>query len=196
MMKCRIKDPRGRGDIPEEVTRGLYYYGIQSEKAYLRAHVGVLAKTLFVFERKPAVVLILSVEYPWVFSRQDGVEGYHGIGYLVPPGDLRQVWTCPLEEEWLLGFTEGMDTTIAGRRAEEIVKRCFESGRMGSPKKLEFQEGRQKQIFGADFKMERTGDLIEAKLDYRSSLIAHTPQDRCTGNLFLQVWERNPLKKH
>lgn len=186
----------GVGVIPEDLTAGMVYHGIQTETSFLRAHVAVLAQRLFVFERQEGVDAINTGQYRWVVGGYKDVHGWTAIGYVVPPGDLKTLSVITLPPEWFEGFKEHMDESISGRRAEKIVERCYELRMVPVRLKMTRQNDPAAQIAGRDFAGELADNSFEAKCDFRASEIAHQPRDRCTGRLFLQVWERNPRKKH
>ena len=73
----------------------LHDYGIQNEESAIRAHVGVRARTVYVFRTEEAKRIVASMrESDGRFASQPGVAGTTAFGFPVPVGrfnDLRRI---------------------------------------------------------------------------------------------------------
>lgn len=169
----------------------LFDYGIHNEASNIRAHVAVFAQTLYVFPTVCAVKVMRC--YPKAKAFQPGVEGPTAEGHRVPPNAIEHLRKIKIAPFRLVGFDETLTPSEKGDRAVDIVRACILAGRF--PLWLESEVVREADI-------QRTGtDLIlrgywriEVKCDYRASDMYGQPHPRCTGRLFLQVAERNPLQ--
>ena len=171
----------------------LFDYGIHNEASHIRAHVAPLAKTLFVF---PTICGRMAIKGKSTVSAfQPGIEQETARGVLVPPSSIPHIRALKISDEHLVGFNEELSTTEKGNRAVEIVHIALKRGRFPLWFDGEFINDVDMQTTETDIRI-RGQWKIEVKCDYRASKEKGTPHPRCTGNLFLQVAERNPLKMH
>ena len=165
-------------------------YGILQERTDYRAHVCFQDKCVYVYRTEAGVKAVLSGRFPKKPAGQPGVEGYTAEGYLVPPSGISGCQRIPIPGEWLqrMRCRREESTTVKGEKAVQIVQAMLRAGRFP----VEF---RPKAV--TDLKMQVDGlDItvgcklhIQVKCDYYGG-------ESGTGNLYLQVAEANPLKKH
>ena len=161
-------------------------------KSNIRAHVAVLAKLLYVF---PTICGVRAMRgKPTTPAYQPGVEGPTAMGHKVHPGEINNLQRRPIKPERLLGFDETLSTSEKGNRAVEIVTAFLKGGHFPLWLEGEFVTEPELQTTGTDLLVRGTWK-IEVKCDYRASDCYGIPHPRCTGNLFLQISERNPLKR-
>jgi hypothetical protein len=170
----------------------LYDYGIQNEQTDIRAHVAVLAQKLYVF--RTAAALRVMRKYPKRFAGQRDVDdGPTARGHIVPVGAIPGLRSLSIHESRLKDFREDMTTTEKGELAVLVVAAFLEAGRfplwVGGVDEVTEAE---MQIQGVDILVRGTWK-IQTKCDYRAGGVRGV--NRCTGNLFLQIAERNPLKR-
>lgn len=169
----------------------LFEYGVQNEKSDIRAHVAVLAKKIYIYRTKEAVSLLNSGKYSLKPAYQEGVQGPTALGAPVPIKDFRDLRTvtwngCPYWDGW----HEKLSTSQKGKKAIEVVVDLLKYGRF--PLWIEVEEDKRQniQIKGTDIVV-FCKQHIQVKCDYR----AGEGHELCTGNLYLQTKERNPLKR-
>lgn len=173
-----------------ETSVELFDYGIHNESSDIRAHVAVYAKTLFVF---PTVCAVRVMEkYPLKPAFQNGVNGPTAEGHCVVPSEIDGIRRLRISDERLVGFDEGLSTTDKGNRAVDIVSAFLKAGRFPLWLEGEFVKEVDIQRTGTDLKVQGRW-RIEVKCDFRASDMYGIPHPRCTGRLFLQIRERNPL---
>ena len=170
----------------------LFSYGIHNEASNIRAHVSPLAKKLYVFPTICAVRVMKNFEMKPAF--QDGVCGKTAEGYCVPPSAIENIRSLSISDDRLEGFVEALTTTEKGNKAVEIVTAFLKAGRFPLWMEGEFVTEKSIQITGTDIAVGGRWK-IEVKCDFRASEEHGTPHPRCTGKLYLQVAERNPMKK-
>lgn len=173
-------------------SRELFDYGIHNEASNIRAHVGVLSRTLFVFPTVSAVGVMRS--FKSVSGFQPGIESPTSRGYVVPPSKIPNLRMLQIAEERLSGFCEHLSTSEKGNRAVAIVMAFLKSGRFPLWVEGELVNELAVQITGTDIVVKGNWK-IEVKCDYRASAERGRPHERCSGFLFLQSAERNPLGK-
>lgn len=170
----------------------MHYHGIQNEQSDIRAHVGVLARKMFVFQTRDGAELIARGRYRPLSATQPGVNGPTASGYaprLSDFSDLRIIDGVPdaLWEDW----SDRLPTGEKGRRAVEVVVWALAHGRFPLWVAHQKDEGSLDiQINGTDIVVS-SQQRIQVKCDYRAGRREDHPS--CTGRLFLQVMERNPL---
>jgi len=169
----------------------LFDYGIHNEASNIRAHVGVLARVLYVFPTVCATRVMSRFSIRPAF--QDGVTGATAQGHCVPPASIENIRRLAISEERMVGFTETLSTSEKGNRAVEIVSAFLKAGRFPLWLDGEFVSDPEIQITGTDIKV-RGNWNIEVKCDFRASDERGEPHPKCTGNLYLQIAERNPRK--
>ena len=170
----------------------LFNYGIHNEASNIRAHVAPLAGVLYVFPTACAVRIM--ADYPKVPAHQPGVATPKALGHLVPPAKITGLRRLAIAAERLAGFTEDLSTSDKGARAVDIVCAFLRAGRFPLWVDGEFATEKDIQISGTDVTV-RGKWQIEVKCDFRASDEPGNPHPRCTGRLYLQVAERNPLRR-
>ena len=172
----------------------LYEYGIHTEKSDIRAHVSVVNRRVYVFETHKAIETISNKEYPKRYASQPGCNNEPtALGFIVPWKDIPDI--KEVEARGWRGWSEfrhEMTTSEKGNHAVQLVVRLMEIGRF--PMWLKNQSETQDteiQIKGVDI-IVRMNKLIQVKCDWSAG-----PKEKGgTGNLFLQIAESNPLKRH
>ena len=176
----------------------LYNFGIQNEASDVRAHVCPLVQKIYVFPTEEGRKTLHRGQWKKRTAYQPGVNGATALGYLVPPFAIPrcialEVRVCTWDA---IGFDENDDTTDKGNKAVRLVRAMILNGLFPLPWKvnnLDVVEEKSVQIDGDDI-IVTIGSFtthIQVKCDYRGG-------DKSlggTGNLFLQIAERNPLGK-
>lgn len=173
------------------MTRQLFDYGIHNEASNIRAHVGVLAKTLFVFPTIEAVRVMH--KFRTVKAFQPGCDFPTAEGKLAPPNEIPNLRAIPFHSRRCEGFEENLSTSEKGDRAVQIVSDCLKCGRFPLWLEGEFVHEKEIQITGTDLVVVGRWK-IEVKCDFKASVKKGEPHERCTGHLFLQTAECNPKK--
>lgn len=180
----------------------LFHYGIRTEKSDIRAHVGVLARSVFIFRTKHGIEAIEKHNPPLRPAYQGGVVGKTAEGYPVQMGWVRDLRVRNLSH-WPVwdGWTQALSTTEKGRRAVKLVCELLKHGLFPLWVNADDDDRKSIQLHGTDvvvFARQR----IQVKCDYRAGWVndgtirKHPGHPMCTGNLFLQDYERNPLQRH
>lgn len=168
----------------------LFEYGIRTENSDVRAHVCVLARKVYAFRTKDGVTLLDTGNYTLKPAYQTGVVGRTTLGAPIPIKhfpDLRVI-KLPGWEIWS-AFTETARTSEKGRLAVQVVVDLLSRG--GFPLWVIASDDDRKsiQIKGTDIVV-FARQKIQVKCDYKGG----EGHKDCTGNLFIQTAERNPLK--
>lgn len=165
----------------------LVEYGINHEESDIRAHVSVSDNSVYVFSttRAKTVVAENELREVEVWSDVDGRRELTATGLLAPIALLkpRRIY-CP-ELISAAGFiTGGYEiTSEKGRKAQWVVKRLMQQGSFPLPVNPQIVDDVDIQVDGADLIVH--GDWrVQVKCDWRAGE---------TGNIFIQVAERNPL---
>lgn len=166
-------------------------YGIHDEQTDMRAHVCVVVRRIYVYATKAANELLTNRVYPTASAFQGELQT--ATGYLVPPKDIpgcRQIE--PPEVYWsLYPITSTMSTTEKGDKAAHIVELALKSGLIALPAQPRLIEDMDLQIKGVDI-IASIHARIQVKCDFNGG-----PKSLGgTGNLFLQIAEANPYKRH
>jgi len=169
----------------------LFEYGIFTEGSDVRVHVGVSSQGLYVFKTRDAVRLLTGSngKYRKADAYQSGVNGRTAEGYPVPWKDIPGVRVLRFSSyDWSV-FSLTDSTSEKGRKAVEVVTCCLKMGRF--PLFADAQETDQTtlQIRGTDILLYHKC-RIQVKCDWYAG-----DGKNCTGNLFLQCAERNPLAR-
>jgi hypothetical protein len=153
--------------------------------------VGPLCGRIFAYQTTVMLEQLLRKQYRLAPAYQPGVSGATGLGYPVPlidVFDLREPeWPF---ERWWERFDVSQLTSRKGAHAVDVVTHILDDGRF--------------PLWGAngensnDFDIQVSGtDMIvvgkwriQVKCDYKAG-----PRPKGTGNLYVQVAERNPLKR-
>lgn len=175
-------------EISAEPT--LFNYGIRTENSDVRAHVCVLARKVYAFRTRDGVNLLDTGKYCLKPAYQPGVVGRTALGAPIPIKDFPdlRVIKLPCWERWN-DFSETDRTSEKGRLAVQIIVDLLARG--GFPLWVIASDDDRKgiQIKGTDIVV-FARQKIQVKCDYKGGE-GHTS---CTGNLFIQTAERNPLK--
>ena len=174
-----------------ETKSNLFEYGIAQEHSDIRAHVGVLARKVYVFRTRNGLSAIAEHKPTEKDAFQPGVNGRTASGYLLRVEWIKDIRIRDLSR-WPVweGYREDLDTSEKGRRAVDVV--CAMLKRGVFPLWIEATEDdrRSIQISGADIVV-FAKQKIQVKCDYRCG----SGHPLCTGNLFIQRAERNPLHR-
>ena len=169
-------------------------YGIQNDKSDVRAHVGVLAKQVYVFKTKDGFEAIDPRRHRKRPAFTRGIRTAEG--YCVPDGDIPSCMSIPIPngifaESRIGTYPEKGRRSEKGQAAVFIVTEMLKRGLL--PLQLEITEIDDKtmQIRGEDVHV-KANIKIQVKCDYR----AGNGHPRCTGNLYLQIAECNPFGIH
>jgi len=123
---------------------------------------------------------------------QPGVDGVTAEGWKIAISDIDDMRVIHVPN-WPLweGFSEKLSTSQKGKMAVNIVEHLMRRG--GFPFIVEARDSQNVhiQIKGTDIVV-AFKTRVQVKCDYRAGTM---DINGCTGNLFLQTAERNPLKK-
>ena len=123
---------------------------------------------------------------------QPGFQHPTAVGSIVKPESIDNLKSIPIADWRFDGFTEDLSTSEKGNRAVLIVQDLLKAGAFPLWVEGEFIKDTQIQIKGTDVIVKGQWK-IEVKCDFRASEKRRLPDPRCTGNLFLQTAECNPL---
>lgn len=168
-------------------------YGIMEEKSDIRAHVGAFARRVFVFQTDVMRRLVKARKYPLVLAFQSWVDGATGEGHPVPITDVPDLRTLNFESWNWDSFPFNGSESAKGAAAVNIVVNLLRLGRFPLWISASNDERESVQVKGTDVVV-FAKQLIQVKCDLKAGLKKHSL--RCTGNLFIQTRERNPLRKH
>ena len=177
---------------PNAITAAgeLFDYGIQTEGSNIRCHVAPGTRNIFVFRTDLAVAL-LPGRYEVRPAFQAGVKGPTAKGYLVPWRDVPDIRRLKWEScRWWERFDLHQSTSAKGRQAVVVVIDLLRSGRFPLWISAEESERAELQLHGTDVLLWGRWK-IQVKCDWK----AGDPEEGGSGNLFLQIAERNPLKR-
>lgn len=170
----------------------LYEYGIFQENSDIRAHVGPLSKTVYVFRTKDMMNEILTRRYECKSAMQRGVDYITGWGPVVPC-DLKFVRRILWHNvAWWTWFRQGAGETEKGNVAVKVISELMRIGRFPFwvlPEEV------------TDIKLDVDGTDIIVSGKWHTQVKCDFPAgpksiDGCYGNLFIQTHECNPLGKH
>ena len=166
----------------------LFDYGIHNEASQIRAHVCVMVARLVVFPTREA--LRVMERFPQKPAFTSGIDdGPTAIGHVVPVKAISHLRSIAISPERLRGFHRHLSPSVKGDRAVEIVKAAMKEGRF--PIWIEGEYVTEKEIQVEGFDLEIRGKWrVEIKCDFDGG----EPRPPGTGNLFLQIRERNPFK--
>ena len=174
----------------------LFNHGILNEQSDIRAHVCVLALTVYAFPTIEGVRAIeRGIENNWLKPKkawQPGVEYATADGYPVPWHEIRFIKRIPVDLEDLKEFSLLLPTEEKGKLAVNVVQNCLKNGRFPLFANGEVVNDVDMQIKGMDIYV-RGNWKIQVKCDFKGG---GDGKDGTTGNLYLQTHELNPLKKH
>lgn len=170
------------------MATNLIDYGIQHDEAAIRVHVCPLARMVYAFRTSAALEAIrrqhdIRPAYQIVNGQRELTAAGHVVSWDSIPGVIA-VPLSPLL--WNLHpFRIDMSETEKGKQAELIVKAALTLGHIPLPLTAALETRHNQQLRGIDLRIPET--TIQVKCDYRGG---HRPHG--TGNLFLQIAERNP----
>jgi len=179
------------------MATNLAEYGIQNEGSDLRAHVCPVAQVIYTYPTADGAALIEGGKYRKApaFQVVNGQSVQTAQGYLVPPVDIphcktiwipKHVWIqYPIERE--------MTTTRKGEQAVHIMKWALIHGYVPIPLHGNIIHKQTVQVEGIDLVVSGQA-RIQVKCDFYGGEKRFHPD--CTGNLYLQVAEANPLKQY
>jgi len=175
-----------------EVEVELYDYGIQNESSDIRAHVSVVNRKIYVYETARGLEALSEVEgLKKVPAYQPGVDGKTAEGFLMPWDKITGLQAVELPGKWGWDkFKKDLPTTEKGEMAVKCVLWALECGFFPLWISGKEENGMTLQIKGVDI-IVCCNKHIQVKCDYNCG-----EKPNGTGNLFLQVSERNPLGKH
>jgi hypothetical protein len=167
----------------------LVAYGIQDEKADLRAHVCVVARCVYTYPTFRAREQITKRKYLLKPAYQNGIKTAEG--YLVPPDDIPGCRPSRLSDLYWDTYciTEDMDTREKGERAAQLVADALRAGRIAFPLYPRVVREYDLQLIGFDI-VANANISIQVKCDFKGG---HRHLGG-TGNLYIQVAEANPHK--
>jgi len=170
---------------------GLFPHGIFSENSDIRAHVAPGTKAVYVFKTADAIELLKLKQYKMRPASQPGFTGITAMGYLVPWGDIPDIRRIGnyTSDPWWENFSERDSTSAKGRKACEVVSKLLKMGRfpLWCIGPVDDTKNISLQIKGTDILLWGRW-RIQVKCDYNAG-------EGGSGNLFLQIAERNPLRQ-
>lgn len=146
---------------------------------------------MYVFPTEAGREAVLSGRYQITPVKVGGA--HVGEGYLVPPGDIRACLCIPIPQRLLdqFPYTTEVSTSAKGDAACEIVSAMMAEGLLPIGLTVEdVPPGHALQIAGADI-IATCNHRVQVKCDYVGG-----DREGGSGFLFLQVRERNPLKRY
>lgn len=168
----------------------LHEHGIHTEDSFIRAHVGVNARSVYVFKTEDAKRAIHTYNFEQRKAYQPGVSVPTAMGWIAPIEMIDNVRVLKIPN-WPLwdGFCETLSTSQKGAKAVDIVLALIERGRFPFWIKASESKDRKIQISGTDILVDNR-TAIQVKCDFKAG-----PRSvpGCSGNLFLQSHEINPL---
>ena len=171
----------------------LCYYGIIQENSHIRAHVGPVAKCVYVYKTADMIQAIMVNEYRKLPAYQKNYDGITGYGPIVPLSKVPFVIPVKWRSvEWWKNFKDADDTTDKGKKAVTVVTQIMRLGRF--PFFVVPQE-----VTDINMDIEGTDIIIsgkwrvQVKCDWKAG-----PKEieGCSGNLFVQTHEINPREMY
>lgn len=164
-----------------------FEYGIMQELSDWRVHVCFGEGFAYLFKTDAGREACDSGTYRKLPAFQPGVDGATAYGYVVPPMDIRGCKRIEIPEG--IQAPSPKDTTSAkGRAAERCAQEMFRRGLLPIEIETSFITDENVQMQGIDIVVKDRA-RIEIKCDYAGGVDG-------TGNLYLQISERNPLGRH
>ena len=181
----------------EQKQAALVSYGIQNEQSDIRAHVCPHVRRVYVFPTQCGRdALPQGIETP---AHQNGVVGRTALVRWVPIKAIRHCASVGLSDEvWqYVDFHLHDDLSTKGRKAVSLVAGMLKVGLFPLPLgggEAQIIEPKHLQVRGQDIfvTIQKQQLRVQVKCDYKSG------ERRLggTGNLCLQIAERNPLGLH
>jgi hypothetical protein len=164
---------------------GLIPYGIIAEQSDVRAHVCPMARRVYVYATTAAQAMPLTRyrRVPVYINGRLTAEGY-----LVPPDDIPgcQSFALTLSMWRAYPIRADMRPSEKGLLALKLVQAGIAAGLIALPLSQEVVRDLEMQIAGTDLLL-RASVRLQVKCDFAGGDRAHGG----TGNLFIQVAERN-----
>jgi hypothetical protein len=171
-------------------------YGIHTEQSDVRVHVCPAVRRVYVYPTASGVAVVMTGNYPLRQAYQPGWPEPTAEGYLVPPEDIPNCVELKFRDlAWdALAFDRAESTTNKGDKAVRLVKSMLKHGLLPLPSGSRVVEEKDMQVEGTDILVHanqlRERDVrIQVKCDFYGG----RRELGGTGNLFLQVRERNPF---
>jgi len=181
------------------MSQDLINYGIQNEQSDIRVHVCPTVKRVYVYPTICGLRAIETGNYPIHNGYQKGVDEPTAKGYLVPPFDIEKCVGLVFRQiAWdTVRFSPDDTTTVKGQKAVRLVEALLKSGLFPVP-------FLGTEITDKDIQIEGTDIIVNLGIGEEKSLHLQVKCDYPggerelggTGNLFLQVAERNPMKHY
>lgn len=162
-------------------------YGIHNEQSDLRAHVGVMAGKVYVYSTRKAVILLSQKTYRLRDVVNMKLKIVTAQGYAVPVQDIAPAIVDAADLIGQQMFAPLDDESVKGNKAVAVVQSLLRRGRFPLPANPLIVEDIDMQRSGLDVVVKGKW-RIQVKCDYYCGNGVG-----CTGNLFLQVAECNPL---
>lgn len=173
-------------------------YGILQEKSDVRAHLGIAAQRLYVFQTKPLADIIQ--QYPhrwqWATAGQQGVSGTTGGGYKVPWNEIPDIRVIALPFPFLAWPSKRQwdySTSEKGEWAVRATQLALSAGIFPLwLKNVDECQDKSLQILGTDI-------IVNAKCHIQTKCdwwCGGPKEVGCTGNIFIQTHECNPYGLH
>jgi hypothetical protein len=170
-------------------------YGIQNEESDIRAHVCFIARRIYIYATKNGLDAINTGRYQKrpAFTYVNNHKIKTADGYIVPYQHIENCRSIQLPDIVWNTFGAAIEdsTTDKGRQAANIVAWSLENGYFPIRMKYKIIIDDVMQNNGIDI-VAKGEARIQVKCDYRGG----SKQYGGTGNLYLQVAERNPLKQY
>lgn len=194
IQQLNIFDPVSEQLRPPSGNKKLVEYGVMKEVSDMRAHVAYLVQRVYVFPTDSARRFIEEAirqgVTPRVVKTADIVTAE---GYTAPISNISGLCEVVIPSEIYQRFKidERDNTSRKGLLATEIVGALLREGRVPLPVKVDVTDNLAVQIEGTDILI-NASLRIQVKCDYK----AGDKKYGGTGNLFLQVSECNPWRRH
>jgi hypothetical protein len=172
-------------------NKNLVAYGIQQDRSDLRAHVCFVAGVLYVYTTKAGQACVKQNVFPQCPVRTNNI--ITARGYLVPPGKITGCYRVDIPDELLAkhAISKRDTTTAKGRKAVAIVMDMLADALFPLPLNSSAIEDIKLQYEGLDVLI-AANIRIQVKCDYEGG----EKHIGGTGNLFLQIAECNPFRRH
>lgn len=168
----------------------LVNFGIFQEKSDYRCHVCFVDNGVYVYKTKDGVDACRSGKFKTKPAYQTGVSEPTAEGYLVPPDQIRNCRRVEIPDDIKENAhcLQTDNTTDKGRKGVAVVRQMLLRGMI--PLELSNTEitDIDLQISGLDIVVNCNAKL-QVKTDYKGGALG-------SGNLFLQIKESNPLRRH
>lgn len=169
----------------------LVQYGIAEEETDMRAHVCVVVRRIYTYPTKPAVRLVTTKKFPVAPAFQGNQKTAEG--YLVPPSVIPYIRQFELPDFYwtAVPIRPEMTTSEKGAAATKLVQLAMQDGLIALPLQAHLITNLELQIKGVDILVNFDAG-IQVKCDYNGGPKAFGG----SGNLFIQISEANPFKRH